>query len=85
MSTRTRRNNAMNNMQTEDKVGIAAGVGGAIMGGAGGTTLTNCPPEDNSFYCQFVKGFNLFKMLLVIIAVIAVAVFLWYMFKKSRK
>lgn len=69
-------------MTATDKVGIAAGVGGAIMSGAGGTTVTTCPPEDNSFYCKFVKGFNIFKMLLVILAVIIGVVMLYYFFKK---
>ena len=58
---------------------MAAGIAGGLLGsGAGGTTVTTCPPEDKSFYCMFVKGFNIFKMIFVIIAFLVVA---WILYK----
>lgn len=68
-------------MTTADKVGLVAGAGGAIASSAGGTTVTTCPPDDTSFYCKFVKGFNIFKMLLFIVAVLIGIWFVWYLFK----
>ena len=72
---------------TTGKLGLIAGAGGALTAGAGGTTVTSCPPDDNSFYCTFVKGFNIFKMILFIIAILIGIVFIWYQFKspKSKK
>lgn len=72
---------------TTGKLGLIAGAGGALAAGAGGTTVTSCPPEDTSFYCTFVKGFNIFKMILFIIAILIGILFIWYLFKspKSKK
>lgn len=63
----------------------ALAAGGSLLGGAGGATITSCPPEDNSFYCQFVKGFNIFKMLLFIIVILVVGYFLYTTFFGSTK
>lgn len=52
---------------------VAAGGASALGGGlasAGGATITSCPAEDKSFYCTFVKGFNIFKMVLFILGVV---------------
>lgn len=60
--------------------------GSAVAGGvssAGGTTITSCPADDKSFYCQFIKGFNLFKMILFIIAFIIAIYVLYKMFVKK--
>lgn len=62
--------------------GGAAALGGAVAG-AGGVTVSTCPPEDKSFYCQFVKGFNIFKMILSILLILAViGVIAWVFLKK---
>jgi hypothetical protein len=66
--------------------GLATGALGAVAGsavaggvaGAGGTTVTTCPPGDESFYCKFVKGFSIFQMILFIIGVLVV---IWIVYK----
>ncbi len=63
----------------------AAPVGVAALSGAGGTTITSCPPDDNSFYCNFVKGFNIFKMILFIIVILVVIYIIYALFGKARK
>ena len=63
----------------------AVGVGALATAGAGGDTVTTCPPTDNSFYCKFVKDFNMFKMVLFMLLIIGVIVFLIYYFMKSSK
>lgn len=67
--------------QPNNELGAAAlAAGGSLIGGAGGTTITSCPADDNSFYCQFVKGFNIFKMILFIIVIAVVGYFIYTMF-----
>jgi hypothetical protein len=51
---------------------------GSTLGNAGGVTV--CGGNDASFYCQFVKFFNVFKMFIVILVFIAVIVYLAYSF-----
>ena len=73
--------------------GIGAGAGAgvlaggvalsSVMSGAGGTTVTSCPPGDNSFYCRFVKGFNVFKMILVILVILILICTAAYFFMKK--
>lgn len=70
--------------------GLAVGGAGLVAAtatqGAGGTTVTSCPSEDNSFYCKFVKGFNIFKMILVILIIVGVIAFMaWFFWPKGRK
>jgi hypothetical protein len=67
--------------------GLAAG-GGAVAGGAlsgaGGVTVSSCPPEETGFYCTFVRGFDVFKMTLVILAVVLfIALLLWWMLARK--
>jgi hypothetical protein len=69
---------------TTGKLGLVAGAGGLLAGGAGGATVTTCPPEDTSFYCKFVKGFNIFKMILFIVAILIGIVFIWYLFRSKK-
>ena len=49
-------------------------VSGAAIGGAAMTSgtgsMAKCDVNDTSFYCTFVKGFNIFKMLLFVLIVI---------------
>lgn len=55
---------------------IGSVAGGAVAAGvssAGGTTVTTCPPGDTSFYCTFVKGFNILKMVLFILSILLLA------------
>lgn len=73
-----------NNLANTALLGTGAAAVGGAMAGAGGTTLTTCPPDDKSFYCQFVKGFNIFKMLLVIFGVLIVIGFIVLMFIRKK-
>lgn len=63
---------------------LAAGAGAGIAN-AGGTTITTCGKDDNSFYCQFVKGFNIFKMILFIIGILVIVYILYTIWAASRK
>lgn len=58
---------------------------GGMISGAGGTTITTCKDGDDSFYCKFVKGFNIFKMILFIIAVLVIVYMLWKAFGSGKK
>ena len=62
------------------------GIGGSGIFGLFGSTVT-CKSDDNSFYCNFVKFFNLFIMTLVIFFIIYYAyIFLFApMFYKKNK
>ena len=64
---------------------LTAGAAGAAssLGTAGGVTVSSCPPDDKSFYCSFVRFFNIFKMLIVIIVVIIIAYFIYKVFLSS--
>lgn len=62
---------------------IGSGVG-ALVSGAGGVTVTSCGANDQTFYCKFVRGFNLFKMLFFIIAIIVMVYFLYTMTVKKK-
>lgn len=63
-------------------IGMAGMLGASALSGAGGTTVTQCGPNDTSFYCKATRGFNLLKMVLFIIALLAVAYFLYKALKK---
>lgn len=63
--------------------GAAAGLGSAL-GNAGGMTLTTCTQGDNSFYCQFVRGFNIFKMVLFIIGVLIILYVLYSIWATTK-
>lgn len=87
-TTRTpvrRTNTASQQMTAEDKAGIAAGVGGAVVSGAGGVTVSSCPADDQSFYCKFVRGFNIFKMILFIVVILVIVYVLYKMFWGGAK
>lgn len=81
----TRRTQNNENMNTMDKTAIAAGVGSAVVSGAGGVTVSSCPPDDNSFYCKMTRWFNLFKMLIAFLAVLGVIYVLWVMFRGTSQ
>jgi len=53
--------------------GGTSGTGGGIMGsgifGFFGTTI-QCPASDTSFYCSFMKIFNLFIVFLIVVFVL---------------
>jgi hypothetical protein len=55
--------------------GGTSGTGGGIMGsgifGFFGTTI-QCPASDTSFYCTFMKYFNLFIVFIIIISVLSI-------------
>jgi hypothetical protein len=55
--------------------GGSSGIGGGIMGsgifGFFGTTI-QCPASDTSFYCTFMKYFNLFIVFIIIISVLSI-------------
>lgn len=62
-----------------DALATGSGLGiGSALGNAGGVTV--CGGNDSSFYCQFVKFFNVFKMFIVILVFIAIIVYLAYTF-----
>jgi hypothetical protein len=61
----------------------ALAIGGATSG-AGGTTITSCPPGDESMYCKFVKGFNIFKMIVFILTVLGSVYFVIKMLMVKR-
>ena len=66
---------------------LAAGAGvgvGASIGNAGGITICNAQNQ-NTWYCQFVQFFNVFKMLLSFLLIIGVIVFLFYWFAGSGR
>ena len=55
--------------------GGSSGTGGGIMGsgvfGFFGTTI-QCPASDTSFYCTFMKYFNLFIVFIIIMYVLSI-------------
>ena len=64
---------------------IAAGAGaGALTSGAGGTTVTSCPPDDQSFYCKLSRFTGIVKMILFLITVIVFVIALFYLWKSLR-
>lgn len=73
-----------NNNASSDMGSTALVAGSALLSNAGGITVTSCTAEDNSFYCQFVKGFNVFKMLLFILAILIGGYFLYTMYVSSN-
>lgn len=71
---RSRNNNVDDQQSSFGNVAAAGGASalGGALGTAGGMTVTSCPSGDTSFYCTFVKWFNMLKMVLFIIGVIIV-------------
>lgn len=85
MNSRNRTNTQQNGMGSALLPAAAAG-GAVALADAGGSTVTKCDGENaNSFYCKFVQGFNIFKMVLFIIIVLVLLYFIWSWFKKSKK
>lgn len=77
----------MTNKRSSSTFGSALATGGGFgigsaLGNAGGVTV--CGGNDSSFYCQFVKFFNVFKMFIVILVFIAVIVYLAYSFSGAK-
>lgn len=73
--------------QDGTKTGLVATAGAAGVGalsGAGGMTVSSCPPEEKGFYCSFVRGFNILKMILVILAVLVALYFLYVWWRGSN-
>lgn len=64
---------------------VAGAVAGGLVSGAGGSTLTTCKSDDTSFYCTFVRWFNMFKMVLYMIVVLVIIVVLWKAFGGASK
>lgn len=54
---------------------LAAGSVGALAAGTGTVTVTNCPPEDKSFYCRLSRFVNIIKLFITIIVIIVAIVF----------
>lgn len=67
-----------------NKIAIGSAAGG-MLSGVGGTTITSCPASDQSFYCQFVRWFNMFKMVIFIIVFLVVLYFLYQWFVAKKK
>jgi hypothetical protein len=63
---------------------VAGGALGGMVGGAGGTTITMCTAEDQSFYCKFVRGFNIFKMILYVIMIFVLIWIVWKAFGPKK-
>jgi hypothetical protein len=97
MTRKTRKTNKQGKANIpENGTGTGTGIGtgtailgatalGSVVSGAGGTTITSCPTGDTSFYCRFVKGFNIFKMILVILIVLVFIFGIGFLFFNSRK
>jgi hypothetical protein len=68
---------------SDNKIALGAAAGG-MLGGVGGTTITSCPATDQSFYCKFVRMFNIIKMIIAIIvfAVLLYFLYVWFFAKK---
>lgn len=79
------------NNQSNVGAGAAALGAGALAGSGGGVStpvLTSCPPEDRTFMCKLTRFYNSFKMILGIITtviLIGVAIWLAYVWYKSRR
>jgi hypothetical protein len=58
---------------------LAAGVG-AGMSSTGGTTLSMCNSGDDSFYCKFIRFFNMLKMIIFLIVLVVVIYFVYNTF-----
>jgi hypothetical protein len=43
---------------------------GESLANSGGSTLSVCGPNDNTYYCEFVRDFNIFKMILFILFIL---------------
>jgi hypothetical protein len=59
---------------------LVGAAGATLLSGAGGTTVVSCKDGDNSFYCKFVRGFNILKMVLVVIVLILLGYFAYKVF-----
>ena len=68
---------------SDNKIALGAAAGG-MLGGVGGTTITSCPASDQSFYCKFVRGFNIFKMIIAIIVFVILLYFLYVWFFANK-
>lgn len=55
---------------------LAAGSVGAMASGTGAVTVTNCPPEDKSFYCKLNRFVNIIKLFITIIVIVVAVVFI---------
>lgn len=68
---------------------LVAGSVGALASGTGAVTVTNCPPEDKSFYCKLSRFVNIIKLfitiIVIVVAIIFVARFAYSYFKASPK
>lgn len=69
----------------------SAGEGVAVLGGAAVGAMTasaggnpECKAGDNSFYCNFVRGFNIFKMILFVVVILIVAFFIYKMMSNKK-
>lgn len=71
----------LNGVKTAALIGGAAVVGSGTAS-AGDGNLILCPTSDNTFYCQFVRGFNIFKMVLFIITVFIALYIAWITYRK---
>ena len=55
-------------------------IAGETLVNSGGTTVSVCGPNDNTTYCSIVRGFNIFKMILFIIFILALISYCLYYF-----
>jgi hypothetical protein len=61
---------------------LGAGAGILATNTAGGTP--ECSEENTTFYCNSVKYFNLFKMLLFVLIIIAIIAFIIWHFTRNK-
>ena len=80
-----RNNNAQDNLNQPQTAAPAAVAGASLLSGAGGFTMTSCASGDESFYCKFVRGFNILKMLLVVIGFVIIAYVLYAAYARNKK
>lgn len=55
-------------------------IAGQSLVNSGGGTLSVCNADDDTYYCNFVRGFNIFKMILFIIFILFIIVYGIYYF-----
>ena len=57
-------------MRAGTKAAVAAGALGVASSGGGGGIVTNCPPDDKSWYCKLSRAVNGVQMVLYLIALL---------------
>lgn len=63
----------------------AAGlIGTGLASGAGGIAVTQCAPDDTSFYCRFTRFIGIIKMVIFLLVLLAVIALVWYLWRRRK-